>query len=149
MLVTYPPRSGQPPLHSHPHQAERFVILAGEMTVRQDGTVRTLHAGDVLDIPAGSEHAMWNSGNEPACVRWDTLPALNTEALHRTLAALAVRGQTTKRGVPHLWYAALLQRKFSNVLRMASPSWWVQRIIAGVLARIAMRLGIQLPFGNR
>ncbi len=73
---TYKPQGGRPPLHKHPSQTERFEVLEGELAVRLGRQRRTLTVGDVLDVPAGTPHAM--SGT--ARVRWEIRPALETEA---------------------------------------------------------------------
>jgi mannose-6-phosphate isomerase class I len=67
MEATYEPGSVEPLEHFHPNQDEHFEILAGRMEAQVGGERRTLSEGDVLDIPAGTVHAMWNStGNERA-----------------------------------------------------------------------------------
>ena len=54
-----------------------------------DGEQRTLVTGDLLEIPAGTVHAMWNGGDEIARLRWETRPAMRTEELFRALAIVA------------------------------------------------------------
>lgn len=75
METTYAAKGGKPPLHRHPAQAEHFEVLDGELHVRVGRTRRTLTAGDVLDVPAGTAHAMHGT----ARVRWEVRPALATE----------------------------------------------------------------------
>jgi quercetin dioxygenase-like cupin family protein len=89
MEAEYPAGSPEPPPHLHPHQEERFEIVAGEVTVRLDGEEQTLATGDVLEIPAGTVHAMWNGGHEIARLRWETRPAMRTEMFFRALARVA------------------------------------------------------------
>jgi quercetin dioxygenase-like cupin family protein len=64
-----------PPMHLHPAQEETFTVLEGTVNVVLGEERRTLHAGDVLVIPAGTAHAM----NGDARMRWETRPALRTE----------------------------------------------------------------------
>ncbi len=66
---------GRPPLHRHPAQHERFEVLEGELHVRLGRRRRVLAAGEVLDVPAGTPHAMHGA----ATVRWEVRPALTTE----------------------------------------------------------------------
>ena len=73
---TYVPSRGRPPLHSHPGQDEHFEVVEGTLLVRMGGRRRTLTAGEVLDVPAGTRHAMHGD----ARVRWEVRPALATEA---------------------------------------------------------------------
>jgi quercetin dioxygenase-like cupin family protein len=79
---------GSPPIaHRHPGQDERFAVLEGELTVRLEGAEpRTLTAGDALEIPRGTVHAMWNAGDGPARATWRVSPALRTEEMFRTIA---------------------------------------------------------------
>jgi quercetin dioxygenase-like cupin family protein len=73
---TYQPSRGRPPLHFHPAQDERFEVLEGTLRVRLGSKRRSLTAGDVLDVPAGTRHALHGD----ARVRWEIRPALETEA---------------------------------------------------------------------
>lgn len=75
METTYVDRGGKPPMHRHPAQAERFEVLDGELRVRLGRKRRTLRAGDVLEVPARTAHAMHGS----ARARWEVRPALETE----------------------------------------------------------------------
>ena len=75
METTYQPKAGKPPMHRHPTQAERFEVLEGELDVRLGRRRRRLTAGEVLEIPAGTPHAMSGS----ARARWEVRPALRTE----------------------------------------------------------------------
>jgi mannose-6-phosphate isomerase-like protein (cupin superfamily) len=79
---------GNPPLtHLHPGQDERFEVLDGELTVRVGEDERVLAAGDTLEIPRGTAHAMWNAGAAPARASWRVTPALRTEEMFRTIAS--------------------------------------------------------------
>lgn len=73
--TTYAPSRSRPPLHFHPGQSERFEVLEGELQVRVGRRRRTLGAGDVLELPAGTRHSMHGS----ARARWEVRPALSTE----------------------------------------------------------------------
>ena len=74
----------RPPLHWHPHQAERFEVLEGELTVVVEGAEPlVLAAGDGIDIPARTAHQMWNAGPAEARATWVVTPAQRTEELLR------------------------------------------------------------------
>jgi quercetin dioxygenase-like cupin family protein len=77
-----------PPPHFHPAQDERFEVLDGEMHATVAGKTRAITSGDVLEIPRGTAHQMWNDGDEPAVLRWRTSPPLRTLEWFRGLAAL-------------------------------------------------------------
>lgn len=74
-----------PPAHLHPAQDERFEVVEGALRVRLDGEERDLVAGEILEIPRGTVHAMWNPGIAPARARWQTRPALRTEEWFATI----------------------------------------------------------------
>jgi quercetin dioxygenase-like cupin family protein len=48
--------------HIHPHQEERFIILAGEAHFTVDGAKRAALAGETVVIPAGARHSEGNPG---------------------------------------------------------------------------------------
>ena len=92
MLATYRPDSALPPSHLHPHQAEHFDVLQGELWCLVDGVESTLQAGDGIDVPAGSVHQLRNPGQVPAVVSWQTRPALRTGEFHLRIAEARATG---------------------------------------------------------
>ena len=64
--VRYEPDGSAPPAHFHPGQDETFEVVSGTIGVRLNGKTRVLIGGDVLEIPRGTPHSMWNAGSEPA-----------------------------------------------------------------------------------
>ena len=50
------------PLHVHPRQTERVRVVAGRLGVTTDEGRRIYRAGDVVEIPAGTRHTLWNAG---------------------------------------------------------------------------------------
>jgi quercetin dioxygenase-like cupin family protein len=77
--TAYAPNGSPPPRHFHPEQDERFEVLEGELHVSVDGEERAVGAGETLRIPRRAVHQMWNQGDQPARVRWQTIPAGRTE----------------------------------------------------------------------
>ncbi len=96
----YDPRGDQPPAHYHPRQDEHFEVLEGSLRVQAGGAQRDLHAGDILDIPRGSAHRMWNPADGPARVRWETRPAGSTKEWFSALAALQGTRHVNRHGRP-------------------------------------------------
>jgi len=90
--ATYAGGSSPPPAHLHPAQDERFEVRAGEMYALVGGERRTIALGEVLEIPAGTVHQMWNEGDEQAVVLWRTAPPGRTLDWFRELAA-TLRGE--------------------------------------------------------
>jgi quercetin dioxygenase-like cupin family protein len=79
----------EPPEHYHPHQEEHFEVLEGELRARVGAIDHTVRAGETLDVPAGTPHAMWNPGPGRARAVWQTRPALKTEAFFEMVWGLA------------------------------------------------------------
>jgi quercetin dioxygenase-like cupin family protein len=134
METTYPARSQEPPPHYHPEQDEDFIIQSGAMTARIEGQLRVLQAGDVLHIPAGQVHSMWNHTDTPSVVNWKVRPALDSEYFFETTTGLANDGQTNEAGVPGIFQAALLMRRYARVFRLAKPPYPIQWLVFGLLA---------------
>jgi uncharacterized cupin superfamily protein len=62
-----PPGKMACPYHLHHAQEEVFIVIEGEGTVRVDGEMLPIKAGDVIFIPAGPEypHHIINTSNAP------------------------------------------------------------------------------------
>ena len=133
MEASYPPQSSPPPEHLHPKQEEEFLIHSGTMTARVGGMKREYHAGEVLRIPAGTPHAMWNPGNVQCDVTWRTIPALNTEQFFRDVFWLAAQGRTDAAGVPGPLDLAWLVPRYWDEVRVIHPQQILQRLALGVL----------------
>jgi quercetin dioxygenase-like cupin family protein len=141
MEATYEPGSVEPLEHFHPNQDEHFEIVTGTIEARIGGERRTLRAGDSVDVPAGTVHAMWNGGDGEASVRWETRPALRTEEFFRTIGALAQDGRLTPRGPKDPLVGAAVMQEFRNEFRPTTPPAAVQAIAFPVLSVVARALG--------
>lgn len=113
--VRYDPGGSRPPAHYHPAQDERFEVLEGELEARIEGDQRVLRAGDMLEIPRGVVHEMWNSGAEPARAIWQTTPGGRTLEWFRTLDALLA-------GKPAPAAFADPLTEYADVFRLAPPT---------------------------
>jgi quercetin dioxygenase-like cupin family protein len=130
--------------HFHPVSTERFILESGDADFTVAGVTRTYGAGDVVDVPAGTPHALHNTGSEPV-VGWVELrPAGRSAELHDALAGLAGEGLTDATGRPHslrqvgatFWY-------FRNDIRVTSLPIWAQNLLLPPLAGIARLTGIK------
>jgi quercetin dioxygenase-like cupin family protein len=75
-----------PPRHWHPHQDEEFEVLEGELTVELGSApARVIPAGGRLQVPARTQHRMWNADQAPARARWRISPAEQTLVMFQTL----------------------------------------------------------------
>jgi len=139
--ASYPSRSIVPPPHYHPHQEEDFVILKGQMTLRMEGKIMILRAGDSLHIARNTVHSMWNNSTEEAVVNWKIQPALDTEYFFETTVGLAEDRRLKKNGRPKLFETVLMANRFSKVFRLTNPPYFVQRIVFSILTPLAYLLG--------
>ena len=73
--------------HIHPHQEERFTILAGQARFTLAGEELVAGAGETIVVPAGVPHSEGNPG--PAEIEGvvELRPALHTKEWHEALAA--------------------------------------------------------------
>lgn len=131
--VDYGPGGTPPPGHQHPAQDERFTVLEGTITTRLGRRQRELTVGEVLEIPRGTVHRMWNPHDAPARLRWETMPAGRTEDWWRALDA-AGAGE----GRPGVMALAPALREYRDVFRLSAPQWLMQPLLA-VLAKAGGR----------
>ena len=111
----------EPPVHYHPNQDERFELLEGELHAKVGGADHMLHAGDILDVPAGTPHSMWNPGPGRARAVWQTRPALRTEAFFEMVWGLAQAAQAGDKGGPSPDEAAAMMREYAAEFRLGRP----------------------------
>jgi mannose-6-phosphate isomerase-like protein (cupin superfamily) len=141
MEATYEPSSIDPVEHFHPRQDEHFEVLEGTLRAEIDGELRELRAGDVLDVPAGTTHAMWNASDHRARTRWQTRPALRTEQFFETLARLAREGKIGAKGVPNPLQLAVLANAYRDEFRTTKPPQPLQAVLLPVLSAIGRLFG--------
>jgi quercetin dioxygenase-like cupin family protein len=128
------PKGSPPPRHFHPAQDERFEVLAGTLRARVDGTDHELVAGDVLEIPRGAVHQIWNQGDEPARALWRTSPAGRTAEWFAAIdgAMRASRARGAARPGPLELGGHLAE--YRDVFRLAGP----QLLVAPFVALLAL-----------
>jgi mannose-6-phosphate isomerase-like protein (cupin superfamily) len=130
----YPAHSPPPPLHRHPNQDERFVIVEGALVFRAADRDTLVRAGDAFEIARGTFHRAHNPENVATLAIWETRPALRTGEFFAAMGR-ASRG----RARPRLTDAAAILTEFHDEFELAKPPVLVQRIVFGCLA----------PFGRR
>jgi quercetin dioxygenase-like cupin family protein len=136
------------PDHVHPLQVERFEVISGKLGLRVEGVEHALGEGEVIVAPAGSAHAAWNaSSNDEVHALIDFRPALRTETAFESLAALARDGKTNKAGAPkNPLLLALILHHYEEEIYFVRPPLAVQRMIFGVLAKVARLLGYRAEY---
>jgi quercetin dioxygenase-like cupin family protein len=134
------PGGKPPPKHFHPAQDERFEVLDGTLWARVDGAEHRLSPGDVLEVPRGAVHQMWNAAEVPARAIWRTSPAGRTYDWFAALDGLLRSERVGRNGMPSpLAFGAYLT-EYSDVIRLAGP----QPLVGGavrVLGEIGRRRG--------
>lgn len=132
------PADSKPPAHLHPRQDERFEVSEGELSAELDGGVQVLRAGDVLDVPHGTVHRMWNSGATPARASWQVRPALRTEQLFAAMDESRAYRRSEKGGAMTTVGAAPVLRAFRDEFRLPLPDAPTRPLLAALslVARI-------------
>ena len=141
MESTYQPHSTEPTPHFHPQQEEYFKVLAGSISVRLNGELKVLHAGDTLNIPPNQVHSMWNHSEEKAVVNWQVQPAMDTEYFLEMGMGLAQAGKVKSNGMPNLLQSVVLVTRFKQVYRLTKPGPIIQKIVFSILAPFARLMG--------
>jgi quercetin dioxygenase-like cupin family protein len=137
--ATYGPAGSPPPAHFHPFQDEHFEVLAGAIHARLNGEERALQPGDTLDVPRGLVHQMWNPGEEPARVLWQTAPGGRTEQWFRAIDALHREGRVAANGMPGPLAFGVLLTEYRDVFRLAARPRTLVRatlVLLGVIGRL-------------
>ena len=130
-----------PPEHIHPGAAEHFEVLRGTLRARVSGIEQEVPAGQALDIPAGTLHTWWNAGGEEVQVRVQLTPAGRMETFLETIYALARTGRTDRNGIPSFLQLAVFAPSYFDTNHIVRPPLVVQRLLFGLLAPVARRLG--------
>ena len=129
--------------HVHPHQEERFTILAGEAHFTLNGTELVAGPGETVVVPAGVPHSEGNPG--PAEIEGvvELRPALYSKEWHEALAGLVADGKTTARGAPKnpLQLGATFWH-FRHESRVTSPPVWAQNLMLPPLWALAKAFGV-------
>lgn len=146
MVSTYHARSVEPAAHYHPYQDETFTVIEGELTMRIDNQLITLHPGESMYIPRNKVHTMWNNTDVKTVVSWQVQPAMNTELLLETLFGLAANGKVNAKGMPPLPQLALIATHYIDVLRLAKPPLPVQKVLFGILGGVGRLLGYKAVY---
>lgn len=141
MESTYQAHSTEPMPHFHPQQEEYFKVLSGSVSVRLNGELKILNAGEALNIPPNHIHSMWNPSEEKAVVNWQVQPALDTEYFLEMGMGLAQAGKVKADGMPNLLQSVVLVTRFKNVYRLAKPGPIAQKIVFSILAPFARLMG--------
>ncbi len=145
-----PMREIRPPVHSHPAQDEHFEVLSGVLDFLIEGERVRVGPGEVLDIPRGQRHTVWNASDEHTRFRWRTSPALRTERMYEVLWGLAAEGRMGRHGHPRpaLLQGAVLMFAYRREYRLASPPYPALVLGCGLLGAIGRLAGYRPWYGR-
>jgi quercetin dioxygenase-like cupin family protein len=136
--------------HVHPHQDERFEVLAGDAAFDIDGDRHVLTAGDTIDVPRGTPHTFANAGADEMRVRFEFRPALtSTERFYELYFAFAQQGRVNAKAMPGLLDIATVWPVTSEHAVLATPPSVIQDTLFRVLAPVARITGRQPPVCQR
>lgn len=140
MEATYEPNGKLNPgiQHYHPSQDEHFEVVSGSMAVLMDGVERAYTAGEAFDVPRGTVHTMANIAEEPAVVRWQVRPAMNTEDFLATVWSAEYEQDHS------LYRTAMLVRHYNRTFRLAKPAYPFQVVLFGLFALIGRLRGYRV-----
>jgi quercetin dioxygenase-like cupin family protein len=130
-----------PNSHSHPEQEERFTVLDGTMRFRVGWRRLLARPGDVVVVPPGRVHHFANPGPVPARVLVESTPALLTEAMLETAAALARDQHAAGRMLPRPLDLALFMCDFDREVRAPYLPASLVRAILRPVRGLARSLG--------
>ncbi len=135
--------------HLHPHQEERFTIIAGEANFTVNGEDRVVRPGETIVVPVGVRHSETNRGSVQIEGVVELRPALHSRQMHEAFGGLATEGKTTSRGAPKnpLQLGATLWH-FRHENRVTSPPIWAQNLILPPLWALAKVFGVR-PYYER
>lgn len=110
--------------HVHPHQQERFLVVAGKVGFKRGGEELVAGPVDEIVVEPGTAHKFWNAGDTEARFFCEIRPALQFERLIETMFGLAADGKTNRKGMPQpLRLAPIAQAHFEDVRLPVIPAW--------------------------
>jgi mannose-6-phosphate isomerase-like protein (cupin superfamily) len=136
--------------HFHPHLTERFEVRQGEVGFQVGGDQRVVRPGDArVEVPAGTVHDWWNSGDGIAHVHVEVdaapnapgMPAARFASMIEALWSLGALGRVNAKGMPDPLWLAAIGREYRDAIRFVKPPAAVQAALFGPLAAIARRTG--------
>jgi quercetin dioxygenase-like cupin family protein len=114
--------------HVHPHQSERFQVLAGRLGLRVGGKELVALPGAEVEVPPGTPHRFWNADDEEARFLCEVRPALGFQSLIETMFTLAAQGKTNRKGMPNPLRLAVIAKAHFDTVRLPFPPAWLQKL---------------------
>lgn len=136
--------------HFHDRFVERFQVREGEVGFQVDGAERVSRAGEkTVEVPAGSVHDWWNSGDGIARVRVEVegtpdspgQSAARFASMIEAIWSLGALGRVNAKGMPDPLWLAAIAHEYRDTIRFVRPPALVQTLLFGPLAALAGRTG--------
>jgi mannose-6-phosphate isomerase-like protein (cupin superfamily) len=142
--VRVPPDMIRPPLHLHRGQRESFEVRHGRVTVRTGREEHVLEPGGRLDVPSGTPHTWWNSGDGEAVILAEFRPPGQARSFFETFCGMAGEGRCDAKGGPPLLQIAASARLWDMYL--AGPPVPLQRALFAALGPLARMRGYRASY---
>lgn len=144
---TLPPDAKGSPLHLHRTIFETFDVEQGalEMEVAAAGNVRTLSAGDRVDLAPGLAHSFRNPLSETTVFVSTASPGAAFEKFLRSMYGLAAEGGTNSEGMPKDPRALALTLHYADLVIPALPRG-AQAALVNALTGLARLTGLERDF---
>lgn len=139
--IEFAPHGAGPPEHVHPVLEERFRVVSGTLSARVAGSERTYGPGEEIVVPPGTPHRWWNDTGKPVELEFRVSPALPLDRFLEDVFTLAHRGLTDQHGLPSPLRMSRIIRRYWDVLYLAWPPLFIQKIVMGILSVVAAMLG--------
>lgn len=111
------PGPSRRPASSHPHQEERFEVVAGTLSLLVVGEERLLGPGDSFVVPPGVRHRPRNAGKDKLRFVAEVRPAGRFEEF---LAEITAANNSGRQGLAYLLTVARVLNRYPDVER-ATP----------------------------
>jgi len=124
-----------PPVHVHPHAAESFRVLEGQIEVFMDNRWDTVAAGETVTVPVDVPHSVRNSSASPAKLVNTHWPPQQMEEFFLDGGRLASEGKI--KALPPkdprtAIYAAMLFTKYPEDIRATGPQYHLFRVLTAI-----------------
>ncbi|HKF81491.1 MAG TPA: cupin domain-containing protein [Solirubrobacterales bacterium] len=136
--------------HVHDQFVERFQVREGEVGFQVAGTERVSRAGEgTIEVPAGTVHDWWNSGDGVALVRVEVeataeasgQSAARFASMIEAIWSLGALGRVNAKGMPDPLWLAAIAHEYGDTIRFVKPPAIVQTLLFGPFAAVARRTG--------
>lgn len=131
--------------HVHPHQTERFEVLAGLVGLRVGREEVMAEAGDAVTVEPGTPHRFWNAGDDELVCSGYVRPPDNLE-YYLTQVFTSMRENGGKR--PRMFDAAYLLTRYRSEFGMTDIPRAVQRFVFPIVLAIGRLRGLHRRFAG-